>query len=200
MRREQATLPTPATVRAEAWPAVAGGASDSATSRTTGRRRSARKWPGPTERSSHSARHCLLRSAPRLLTQCCRVDPNAQWSNVRDRRRHEQCLGPGEGLGCRASPPLPVVVGGGQVIAADDTGFSDNFGPHGSPRLHHSAVRLVKAADRADRPDRQNHQGRKLRPGEAPSQSPDAKAKLSRRKRSVHGEGWIWRDAARSAR
>jgi len=38
----------------------------------------------------------------------------------------------------------PVIVGGGQVVGADDTGFADNFGPLAARVLRHDVKVLVR--------------------------------------------------------
>ena len=123
--------PTPATVRAEAWLAVAGGASalgyfPNHWSTTIG------EEIARTNREIKSLSQALLTpvgtatsdaSAVRVSTRAFNGATYVIAVNTTDTTLQAKITVPG--IGGRS----PVVVGGGQVVGADDTGFADSFGP-----------------------------------------------------------------------
>jgi hypothetical protein len=123
--------PTPATVRAEAWLAVAGGASalgyfPNHWSTTIG------EEIARTNREIKSLSQALLTpvgtatsdaSAVRVSTRTFNGATYVIAVNTTDTTLQAKITVPG--IGGRS----PVVVGGGQVVGADDTGFADSFGP-----------------------------------------------------------------------
>jgi hypothetical protein len=123
--------PTPATVRAEAWLAVAGGASalgyfPNHWSTTIG------EEIARTNREIKSLSQALLTpvgtatsdaSAVRVSTRTFNGATYVIAVNTTDTTLQAKITVPG--IGGRS----PVVVDGGQVVGADDTGFADSFGP-----------------------------------------------------------------------
>ena len=123
--------PTPATVRAEAWLAVAGGASALGYFPN--------RWPGNigeeiarTNREIKSLSQALLAPVGAATSDVSAVRVSTRTLNgatyviaVNTSSASVQAKISVDGIAGRS----PVVVGGGQVIGADDTGFSDNFGP-----------------------------------------------------------------------
>ena len=130
--REQKELdPTPETVRAETWLAVAGGAGAigyfpnrwSATIGTEIAR---------TNREIKSLSQALLAPVASASSDASGVRVSARNLNgatyviaVNTTEATLQAKISVEGIAGRS----PVIVGGGQVVGADDTGFADNFGP-----------------------------------------------------------------------
>jgi hypothetical protein len=130
--REQKELdPTPETVRAESWLAVAGGAGAigyfpnrwSATIGTEIAR---------TNREIKSLSQALLAPVASASSDASGVRVSARNLNgatyviaVNTTEATLQAKISVEGIAGRS----PVIVGGGQVVGADDTGFADNFGP-----------------------------------------------------------------------
>jgi hypothetical protein len=130
--REQHQLdPTPETVRAETWLAVAGGASaigyfPNHWSTTIGAE------IARTNREIKSLSQALLAPAGTATSDAPTVRVSARTLNgatyviaVNTTSTTLQAKITVPGIGGRS----PVVVGGGQVIGADDTGFADSFGP-----------------------------------------------------------------------
>jgi hypothetical protein len=123
--------PTPATVRAEAWLAVAGGASalgyfPNHWSTTIG------EEIARTNREIKSLSQALLTPVGATTSDASAVRVSTRTLNggtyviaVNTSSASVQAKISVAGISGRS----PVVVGGGQVIGADDTGFSDNFGP-----------------------------------------------------------------------
>jgi hypothetical protein len=123
--------PTPATVRAEAWLAVAGGASALGYFPN--------HWPGNigeeiarTNREIKSLSQALLAPVGAATSDVSAVRVSTRTLNgatyviaVNTSSAAVQAKISVTGIAGRS----PVIVGGGQVIGADDTGFSDNFGP-----------------------------------------------------------------------
>ena len=123
--------PTPATVRAETWLAVAGGASaigyfPNRWSTTIGTE------IARTNREIKALSQALLApvgtatsdaSAVRVSTRTLNGATYVIAINTTDTALQAKISV--EGIAGRS----PVVVGGGQVVGADDTGFADNFGP-----------------------------------------------------------------------
>jgi hypothetical protein len=130
--REQHQLdPTPETVRAETWLAVAGGASaigyfPNHWSTTIGAE------IARTNREIKSLSQALLAPAGTATSDAPTVRVSARTLNgatyviaVNTTNTTLQAKISVPGIGGRS----PVVVGGGQVVGADDTGFADSFGP-----------------------------------------------------------------------
>jgi hypothetical protein len=130
--REQHQLdPTPETVRAETWLAVAGGASaigyfPNRWSTTIG------SEIARTNREIKSLSQALLAPAGTATSDAPTVRVSARTLNgatyviaVNTTNTTLQAKIAVPGIGGRS----PVVVGGGQVVGADDTGFADSFGP-----------------------------------------------------------------------
>jgi len=123
--------PTPATVRAEAWLAVAGGASalgyfPNHWSTTIG------EEIARTNREIKSLSQALLTPVGATTSDASAVRVSTRTLNgatyviaINTSSASVQAKISVAGISGRS----PVVVGGGQVIGADDTGFSDNFGP-----------------------------------------------------------------------
>jgi hypothetical protein len=123
--------PTPATVRAEAWLAVAGGASalgyfPNHWSTTIG------EEIARTNREIKSLSQALLTPVGATTSDASAVRVSTRSLNgatyviaVNTSSASVQAKVSVAGIAGRS----PVVVGGGQVIGADDAGFSDNFGP-----------------------------------------------------------------------
>ena len=123
--------PTPATVRAETWLAVAGGAGaigyfPNRWSTTIGTE------IARTNREIKALSPALLASISPATSDVTGVRVSARTLNgatyviaVNTTYTTLQAKISVEGIGGRS----PVVVGGGQVVGADDTGFADNFGP-----------------------------------------------------------------------
>ncbi|MDX6486135.1 MAG: hypothetical protein QOF43_1288 [Gaiellaceae bacterium] len=123
--------PTPATVRAETWLAVAGGAAAIGYFPN--------HWSTPigteisrTNREIKALSQALLAPAANATSDSPSVRVSARTLNgatyviaVNTTESTLQAKFTVEGIGGRS----PVVVGGGQVVGADDTGFTDNFGP-----------------------------------------------------------------------
>jgi len=123
--------PTPVTVRAEVWLAVAGGADavgyfPNHWSTTIG------EEIARTNREIKSLSQALLTpvgtttsdaAAVRVSTRTLNGATYVIAVNTTDTTLQAKITVPG--IGGRS----PVVVGGGQVVGADDTGFSDSFGP-----------------------------------------------------------------------
>jgi hypothetical protein len=123
--------PTPATVRAETWLAVAGGAGaigyfphhwSTAIGTEIAR----------TNREIKALSPALLASSSPASSDVSGVRVSARTFNgatyviaVNTTNTTLQAKISVEGIGGRS----PVIVGGGQVVGADDTGFADNFGP-----------------------------------------------------------------------
>ena len=123
--------PTPATVRAETWLAVAGGAAaigyfphhwSTAIGTEIAR----------TNREIKALSPALLASSSPASSDVSGVRVSARTFNgatyviaVNTTNTTLQAKISVEGIGGRS----PVIVGGGQVVGADDTGFADNFGP-----------------------------------------------------------------------
>ncbi len=123
--------PTPATVRAEAWLAIAGGASalgyfPNHWSANIG------EEIARTNREIKSLSQALLAPVGTATSDASAVRVSTRAFNgatyviaVNTSSAAVQAKISVAGIAGRS----PVVVGGGQVIGADDTGFSDNFGP-----------------------------------------------------------------------
>ncbi len=123
--------PTPETVRAETWLAVAGGAGaigyfPNRWSTTIGTE------IARTNREIKSLSQALLAPAATASSDAPAVRVSARTLNgatyviaVNTTETTLQAKITVPGIGGRS----PVVVGGGQVVGADDTGFADNFGP-----------------------------------------------------------------------
>jgi hypothetical protein len=123
--------PTPATVRAETWLAVAGGAGaigyfPNHWSTTIGTE------IARTNREIKSLSPALLASISPASSDVSGVRVSARTFNgatyviaVNTTNTSLQAKITVDGIAGRS----PVVVGGGQVVGADDTGFADNFGP-----------------------------------------------------------------------
>src|SRR6266446_1923215 len=123
--------PTPATVRAEAWLAIAGGASalgyfPNHWSTTIGTE------IARTNRQIKALSQALLAPLGTASSDAAAVRVSARTLNgatyviavnTTDTTLQAKITVPG--IGGRS----PVVVGGGQVVGADDTGFADSFGP-----------------------------------------------------------------------
>ena len=124
-------VPTPATVRAETWLAVAGGAGAIGYFPN--------HWSTPigteiarTNREIKSLSPALLASISPASSDVSGVRVSARTFNgatyviaVNTTNTSLQAKISVDGIAGRS----PVVVGGGQVVGADDTGFADNFGP-----------------------------------------------------------------------
>jgi hypothetical protein len=130
--REQKELdPTPETVRAETWLAVAGGAGaigyfPNRWSPTIGTE------IARTNREIKALSQALLAPAASASSDVSGVRVSARTLNgatyviaVNTTDATLQAKISVEGIAGRS----PVIVGGGQVVGADDTGFADNFGP-----------------------------------------------------------------------
>jgi len=130
--REQKELdPTPETVRAETWLAVAGGAGaigyfPNRWSPTIGTE------IARTNREIKSLSQALLAPVASASSDTSGVRVSARNLNgatyviaVNTTEATLQAKISVEGIAGRS----PVIVGGGQVVGADDTGFADNFGP-----------------------------------------------------------------------
>jgi hypothetical protein len=123
--------PTPATVRAETWLAVAGGAGaigyfPNRWSTTIGTE------IARTNREIKALTPALLASISPASSDVSGVRVSARTLNgatyviaVNTTNTTLQAKISIEGIAGRS----PVIVGGGQVVGADDTGFADNFGP-----------------------------------------------------------------------
>jgi hypothetical protein len=123
--------PTPATVRAETWLAVAGGAGaigyfPNHWSTTIGTE------IARTNREIKALSPALLASISPASSDVSGVRVSARTLNgatyvvaVNTTNTSLQAKITVDGIGGRS----PVIVGGGQVIGSDDTGFADNFGP-----------------------------------------------------------------------
>ncbi|MGZ4357372.1 MAG: hypothetical protein ACXVRU_11240 [Gaiellaceae bacterium] len=123
--------PTPATVRAETWLAVAGGAGaigyfPNHWSRTIGTE------IARTNREIKALSPALLASISPASSDVSGVRVSARTFNgatyviaINTTNTSLQAKISVDGIAGRS----PVVVGGGQVVGADDTGFADNFGP-----------------------------------------------------------------------
>ena len=123
--------PTPETVRAETWLAVAGGAGAVGYFPN--------HWSGTigteiarTNREIKSLSQALLAPVGAATSDASAVRVSTRTLNgatyviaVNTSNAALQAKISVEGIAGRS----PVIVGGGQVIGADDTGFSDNFGP-----------------------------------------------------------------------
>jgi hypothetical protein len=123
--------PTPQTVRAETWLAIAGGAGAIGYFPN--------HWSGPigteiarTNREIKSLSQALLAPAGTASSDASAVRVSARTLNgatyiiaVNTTNTTLQAKITVPGIGGRS----PVVVGGGQVVGADDTGFADSFGP-----------------------------------------------------------------------
>jgi len=128
---DKALDPTPATVRAETWLAVAGGAGAVGYFPN--------HWSGPigeeiakTNREIKSLSQALLASAAPVTSDTTAIRVAARELNgatyviaVNTSAAAVQAKISVPGIGGRS----PVIVGGGKVVGADDTGFADNFGP-----------------------------------------------------------------------
>jgi hypothetical protein len=130
--REQKELdPTPETVRAETWLAVAGGAGaigyfPNRWSATIGTEIARTNW------EIKSLSQALLAPVGSASSDASGVRVSARNLNgatyviaVNTTEATLQAKISVEGIAGRS----PVIVGGGQVVGADDTGFADNFGP-----------------------------------------------------------------------
>ena len=130
--KEQKQLdPTPETVRAETWLAVAGGAGAIGYFPN--------RWSpsigteiARTNREIKELSQALLGPATPVTSDSGAVRVSARTLNgatyviaVNTTNTTLQAKITVPGIGGRS----PVVVGGGQVVGADDTGFADNFGP-----------------------------------------------------------------------
>jgi hypothetical protein len=123
--------PTPETVRAEAWLAVAGGADALGYFPN--------HWPATigaeiarTNREIKALSQALLAPVGTATSDAGAVRVSSRTLNgatyviaVNTSSASLEAKISVDGIGGRS----PVVVGGGQVIGADDTGFADNFGP-----------------------------------------------------------------------
>jgi hypothetical protein len=130
-RDESALDPTPDTVRAETWLAVAGGAS------VVGY--FPNRWSTTIGSAIAQTNHQLKALAPALLAPAVQVSSDAPAVRVSGRTLNGatyviavntssstvQAKVSVPGIGGRS----PVVFGGGSVIGADDQGFTDSFGP-----------------------------------------------------------------------
>ncbi|MDX6407639.1 MAG: hypothetical protein QOE13_710 [Gaiellaceae bacterium] len=123
--------PTPATVRAESWLAIAGGAAALGYFPN--------HWPADigseiarTNREIKALSQALLAPVGTATSEAAAVRVSTRTLNgatyviaVNTSNAALETKIAVEGIAGRS----PVVVGGGQVIGADDTGFADNFGP-----------------------------------------------------------------------
>jgi hypothetical protein len=123
--------PTPATVRAESWLAIAGGAAALGYFPN--------HWPADigseiarTNREIKALSQALLAPVGTATSEAAAVRVSTRTFNgatyviaVNTSNAALETKIAVEGIAGRS----PVVVGGGQVIGADDTGFADNFGP-----------------------------------------------------------------------
>jgi hypothetical protein len=130
-RKQKQLDPTPATVRAETWLAIAGGAAAIGYFPN--------HWSAPigeeitrTNREIKALSQALLAPAANATSDSPSVRVSARTLNgatyviaVNTTESTLQAKFTVDGIGGRS----PVVVGGGQVVGADDQGFTDNFGP-----------------------------------------------------------------------
>ena len=130
-KEEKQLDPTPATVRAEAWLSIAGGAAAIGYFPN--------RWSAPigdeiarTNREIKALSQALLAPAASVTSDVPAVRVSARILNgatyviaVNTTESTLQAKFTVDGIAGRS----PVVFGGGQVVGADDQGFTDNFGP-----------------------------------------------------------------------
>jgi hypothetical protein len=130
-KEEKQLDPTPATVRAETWLAIAGGAAAIGYFPN--------RWSAPIgdeiTRTNHEIKalsQALLAPAANVTSDVPAVRVSARTLNgatyviaVNTTESTLQAKFTVDGIAGRS----PVVFGGGQVVGADDQGFADNFGP-----------------------------------------------------------------------